>query len=68
MWPVGLLTSFGISTPIVKNGAVKGFYDGFISNRKYPVDFAGFAVSVERLLKVRHEKARHVLLRHAAGE
>lgn len=46
MWPVGLVTKFGISSPIVKNGQLIGFYDGWIGGRKYPVDMAGFAVSV----------------------
>lgn len=52
MWPVGLLTSFGISSPVVKNGRVTGFYDGWVANRRFPVDMAGFAVSVKRILKV----------------
>ena len=53
MFPVGLITSTGVSTPIVKDGRVTGFYDGWIANRKYPVDMAGFAFSVDLLLKVR---------------
>lgn len=52
MWPVGLLTSYGISSPIVKHGRVTGFYDGWVANRKFPVDMAGFAVSVSMILKV----------------
>ncbi|KAK7789203.1 hypothetical protein R5R35_014111 [Gryllus longicercus] len=51
MWPVGLCTKFGLSTPIVANGTFKGFYDGWVAGRKFPVDMAGFAVSVEFLLK-----------------
>lgn len=46
MWPVGLVTQLGLSTPIVRNGSVVGFYDGWIAKRKYPVDMAGFAVNV----------------------
>lgn len=46
MWPVGLVTKFGVSSPIVKNGQIVGFYDGWLGGRKYPVDMAGFAVSV----------------------
>jgi len=51
MFPVGLLTSTGMSTPIVKDGRVTGFYDGWIANRKFPVDMACFAFSVELLLQ-----------------
>lgn len=36
MWPVGLITKFGVSTPIVKNGTISGFYDGWIGGRKFP--------------------------------
>jgi hypothetical protein len=49
---VGLITNFGVSSPVVKNGRVTGFYDGWVANRKYPVDMAGFAVSVDVVLKV----------------
>lgn len=50
MWPVGLVTKLGISSPIVINKTITGFYDGWIVSRKYPVDMAGFAVSVKFLL------------------
>lgn len=51
MWPVGLITKLGVSSPIVKNGLFSGFYDGWIAGRKFPVDMAGFAVSVQFLLQ-----------------
>lgn len=51
MFPVGLCTKFGLSSPVVKNGKFAGFYDGWVAGRKFPVDMAGFAVSVEFLLK-----------------
>ncbi|CAD7080945.1 unnamed protein product [Hermetia illucens] len=51
MWPVGLVTRLGVSSPIVRNGQLDGFYDGWIGGRKYPVDMAGFAVSVKFLLE-----------------
>ncbi|XP_042856091.1 galactosylgalactosylxylosylprotein 3-beta-glucuronosyltransferase P-like [Penaeus japonicus] len=51
MWPVGLMARTGVSTPIIKEGKFAGWYDSFISNRKFPVDMAGFAVSVELLRK-----------------
>ncbi|XP_064091099.1 galactosylgalactosylxylosylprotein 3-beta-glucuronosyltransferase P-like isoform X1 [Macrobrachium nipponense] len=51
MFPVGLVTSLGVSTPIVKEGKVVGFYDGWIAKRKFPIDMAGFAVNVQYLLQ-----------------
>jgi beta-1,3-glucuronyltransferase len=51
MWPVGLCTKFGLSSPVVVNGTFVGFYDGWVAGRKFPVDMAGFAVSVEFLLQ-----------------
>lgn len=50
MWPVGLITKFGVSSPIIRNGTLNGFYDGWIGGRKYPVDMAGFAVNVKFFL------------------
>ncbi|KAF2355983.1 Glycosyl transferase family 43, partial [Trinorchestia longiramus] len=47
MWPVGLVTSLALSSPILKDGRLVGWYDGFIAGRKYPVDMAGFAVSID---------------------
>lgn len=41
MWPVGLITKYGVSSPIVRNGTISGFYDGWIGGRKFPVDMAG---------------------------
>ncbi|KAH8259858.1 hypothetical protein KR026_012016, partial [Drosophila bipectinata] len=49
MWPVGLVTKTGVSSPIIQAGKLVGFYDGWIGGRKYPVDMAGFAVSVKFL-------------------
>lgn len=47
MFPVGLCTKFGLSTPVVSSsGTFIGFYDGWLGGRKFPVDMAGFAVSV----------------------
>ncbi|OXA64823.1 galactosylgalactosylxylosylprotein 3-beta-glucuronosyltransferase P [Folsomia candida] len=51
MWPVGLITHFGVSSPVVRDGRVTGFYDGWVANRKYAVDMAGFAVSVDTILQ-----------------
>ncbi|KAH8370438.1 hypothetical protein KR093_003485, partial [Drosophila rubida] len=49
MWPVGLVTKTGVSSPIIREGKLEGYYDGWIGGRKYPVDMAGFAVSVKFL-------------------
>ncbi|KAH8351456.1 hypothetical protein KR059_002883 [Drosophila kikkawai] len=49
MWPVGLVTKTGVSSPIIQEGKLVGYYDGWIGGRKYPVDMAGFAVSVKFL-------------------
>ncbi|XP_063709902.1 galactosylgalactosylxylosylprotein 3-beta-glucuronosyltransferase P isoform X2 [Culicoides brevitarsis] len=46
MWPVGLVGKLGVSSPVVKNGTIIGFYDGWNGGRKYPVDMAGFAVNI----------------------
>ncbi|XP_063612584.1 galactosylgalactosylxylosylprotein 3-beta-glucuronosyltransferase P-like, partial [Penaeus indicus] len=52
MWPVGLMGSSGMSTPIIKKGKFVGWYDAFTDRRKFPVDMAGFAVSVELIQQV----------------
>uniref|UniRef100_A0A182J5H0 Galactosylgalactosylxylosylprotein 3-beta-glucuronosyltransferase n=1 Tax=Anopheles atroparvus TaxID=41427 RepID=A0A182J5H0_ANOAO len=46
MFPVGLISKYQVSSPIVKNGTITGFYDGWLGGRKYPLDMAGFAVSI----------------------
>lgn len=51
MFPVGLVTKFGVSTPVIRNGQFIEFYDGWLGGRKFPVDMAGFAVSVQFLLE-----------------
>ena len=51
MFPVGLCTKYGLSSPVVKNGKFSGFYDGWVAGRKFPVDMAGFAVNVKFLLE-----------------
>ncbi|KAH8299584.1 hypothetical protein KR044_003259 [Drosophila immigrans] len=56
MWPVGLVTKTGVSSPIIRDGKLEGYYDGWIGGRKYPVDMAGFAVSVKFLRERPHAK------------
>lgn len=41
MFPVGLIGRYGVSSPIVKNGTLSGYYDGWIGGRKFAVDMAG---------------------------
>ncbi|XP_041987602.1 galactosylgalactosylxylosylprotein 3-beta-glucuronosyltransferase S-like [Aricia agestis] len=49
MFPVGLIGDFGVSSPIVKEGKVVGFFDSWPGSRTFPVDMAGFAVNIEFL-------------------
>ncbi|XP_068618098.1 galactosylgalactosylxylosylprotein 3-beta-glucuronosyltransferase S-like [Battus philenor] len=49
MFPVGLIGGYGVSSPVVKNGKVAGFFDSWSGSRTFPVDMAGFAVNIEFL-------------------
>ena len=57
VWPVGLVGIYSFSSPVVKNDAgngtfhVVGFIDPWFGKRKFPLDMAGFAVSVDYMLK-----------------
>ncbi|XP_058818905.1 galactosylgalactosylxylosylprotein 3-beta-glucuronosyltransferase S [Topomyia yanbarensis] len=51
MFPVGLIGDYAVSTPIVKNGMVQGFFDSWPAKRKWPVDMAGFAVSLDYMAR-----------------
>ena len=50
-FPVGLISKLGISSPVVREGKIVGFFDGWIGSRVFAVDMAGFAVSVKTLKK-----------------
>ena len=53
MFPVGLFVGGPISSPVLdKNGTFLNFYEAWIGGRKYPVDMAGFAVSVQHFVEV----------------
>lgn len=52
VWPVGLVGGLFVETPLVENGKVVGFNAGWRPERKFPIDMAGFAVS----LKLLHSK------------
>ncbi len=47
-FPVGLVTATQLSTPIVDplTARIINIYDGYIADRKFPMDMAGFAVNV----------------------
>ena len=49
---MGLVSGAPVSTPIVENGELNGFYVGWDGNRKFPVDMAGFAFSVKHFKEV----------------
>lgn len=48
--PVGLVTGFMLTSPVVRNGVITEFYDGWRGGRKYPTDMAEFAVNIQFLL------------------
>jgi len=47
VFPVGLILKYGVSSPIVQNGKVTGFFDAFQAGRRFAMDMAGFSVSVK---------------------
>ncbi|XP_049871192.1 galactosylgalactosylxylosylprotein 3-beta-glucuronosyltransferase S-like [Pectinophora gossypiella] len=49
MFPVGLIKEYGVSSPVVRDGKVVGFFESWTYNRKFPVDMAGFALNVKSL-------------------
>ena len=55
MFPVGLLSGRPVSTPIVKKGKVVDYYEGWIGEREFPLDMAGFAFTVKLLKKASKE-------------
>ena len=48
-FPVGLIGRLGVSSPIVKDGKITGFFDSWLGSRMFAVDMAGFAVAVSTL-------------------
>ncbi|XP_076031861.1 galactosylgalactosylxylosylprotein 3-beta-glucuronosyltransferase P-like [Oratosquilla oratoria] len=49
VFPVGMILSLGISSPIVRHDKVIGFHDAFQAGRKFALDMAGFAVNLRLL-------------------
>ena len=53
MFPVGFVAQLFVSTPILDhNGNFKSWYDGWVGDRAYAVDMAGFAVGIKFFIKV----------------
>lgn len=50
VWPVGLVGGLRFERPLVERGKVTGFHTAWKPNRPFPMDMAGFAVSLPLLL------------------
>ncbi|XP_061525376.1 LOW QUALITY PROTEIN: galactosylgalactosylxylosylprotein 3-beta-glucuronosyltransferase 3 [Phycodurus eques] len=50
VWPVGLVGGMKYEKPVVEGGKVVRFHVGWRPSRPFPMDMAGFAVSLELLL------------------
>ena len=53
VFPVGLIGLQSFSSPVVVEGRVIGFADPWYEKRKFPIDMAGFAISVNFILKAK---------------
>ena len=54
MWPAGALDEYFIIAPVLqRTGQINGILGGWSGGRKYPVDFAQFAVNLKLLRNVR---------------
>ncbi|XP_071520836.1 galactosylgalactosylxylosylprotein 3-beta-glucuronosyltransferase S-like [Panulirus ornatus] len=51
MFPVGLTTRSQVLTPVLREGSFHGWYDELIGDRRFPINMAAFAISVELLHK-----------------
>ena len=49
---MGLVTELGVSSPVVQDGRVVAFFDGWSGGRLFAMDMAGFAVSIQLLKQV----------------
>ncbi|XP_056383514.1 galactosylgalactosylxylosylprotein 3-beta-glucuronosyltransferase 3 [Hyla sarda] len=56
VWPVGLVGGLRYEGPVVSAGKVVGFHTAWKTHRPFPIDMAGFAVSLSLLLS--HPKAQ----------
>lgn len=55
IWGVGLTGGARWAGPVVKNGKVIRFHTNWAHDRTFPIDMAGFAVSLEYLLKEKRD-------------
>ncbi|XP_077548366.1 galactosylgalactosylxylosylprotein 3-beta-glucuronosyltransferase S-like [Haemaphysalis longicornis] len=53
VFPVGAMREKGLSTPVVHEGRVIGFYDPWFGGRIFPLDMAGFAVNLRLVVNNR---------------
>ncbi|XP_076274651.1 glucuronyltransferase I isoform X1 [Rhynchophorus ferrugineus] len=53
VWPVGLVGGLNAETPIVdaKTGKVTGYKSGWLPNRPFAIDMAGFAINLDLVLE-----------------
>lgn len=56
VWPVGLVGGLRYEGPLVDKGHVVGFHTAWKTHRPFPIDMAGFSVSLSLLLM--HPEAR----------
>ena len=54
VFPVGLVSERPVSTPIISQGQITEFYEGWRGNRTYPIDMAGFALSIKHFKQARN--------------
>ncbi|XP_037087086.1 galactosylgalactosylxylosylprotein 3-beta-glucuronosyltransferase S-like [Pollicipes pollicipes] len=50
MFPVGLMEQFLVSSPVIREGKVTGFFDSWPAGRQFAVDMAGFALNLRVVL------------------
>lgn len=56
VWPVGLVGGLNAETPIVDRttGKVTGYRSGWLPNRPFAIDMAGFAISLDLILSIKN--------------
>lgn len=59
VFPVGMISTYGISAPIVRDQKVVGWFDA-VYGRKFAVDMAGFAVNVHYYRKTNATFPLHI--------
>lgn len=57
---MGTIKTSGVSSPVVVDGRVIGFYDPYLVRRNFPVDMAGFAVNLRLVINNTQLKMPHV--------